>query len=72
VNAGFWRATSDEAQPIVDWLLARRPKDQSGWPVDGVTEVAIRELACSARGPLGEGLVRDALSERVLRAPMTP
>jgi len=31
--------------------------------MDGVTEIAIRELACSVEGSLREGLVRDALDE---------
>ncbi len=63
MNANFWRGPPSEIQPLIDWLLARRPKNQSGWPVDGVTEFAIRELACSAKTPLREGLVMDALNE---------
>jgi hypothetical protein len=50
-----------EAHVLIKWLLPRRRA--GGWPVDGTTEITIRELGCSAKPRLSAGTVMRVLDE---------
>lgn len=59
----LWDASKRaEVSALIKWLLPRRTQDR-GWPADGITDVTLRELGCSATSRLPTIIVMRVLNE---------